>query len=101
MLKDRRKRRASAVRERINPGLAIVRDESPDSHGLHGMRKDADSMVIDAGRSQHHWLISPGPVHHGVGSAFLPARETAARCKPTHPSLRPLILIPAQRVSQI
>jgi hypothetical protein len=45
ILNDRRERRASADRERIGPALAIVRDESPDSHGLHRMRENA-------GRSQ-------------------------------------------------
>jgi hypothetical protein len=41
-LKDRRERCTTAVRERKHPGLAIVRDESPDGHGLHRMGEDAD-----------------------------------------------------------
>jgi hypothetical protein len=49
ILKDRRERRASAIRERIGPALAIVRDESPNGHGLHRMCEDADRRVIDAG----------------------------------------------------
>ena len=32
------------------PALAVVRDESPDSHRLHRMREDADGGVIDPGR---------------------------------------------------
>jgi hypothetical protein len=50
ILKDRRERGASAVRERIRPALAIVRDESPDGHRLHRMREDADRGVVNAGR---------------------------------------------------
>jgi hypothetical protein len=50
ILKDRRERGASAVRERIRPALAIVRHESPDGHRLHRMR-DADRGVVNAGRS--------------------------------------------------
>ena len=50
LIKDRRERSASAVRERIRPALAIVRDESPDCHGLHRTCEDADPGMIDAGR---------------------------------------------------
>ena len=50
ILNHRRKRRTTAVRERIHPGRAIVRDESPHGHGLHRMREDADRGVIDPGR---------------------------------------------------
>jgi hypothetical protein len=50
MLKDRAERSASAVRERVRPALAIVRDESPDGHGLHRMREDANRGVVDPGR---------------------------------------------------
>jgi hypothetical protein len=42
ILKDRRERSASAVRERIRPALAIVRDETSDCHGLHRMCGDPD-----------------------------------------------------------
>ena len=50
ILKDRRKRRTTAVRERLHPGRAIVRDESPHGHGLHRMREDADCCMVDARR---------------------------------------------------
>jgi hypothetical protein len=50
ILKDRRECGVSAVRERIRPALAIVRDESPDGHRLHRMREDADRGVVNAGR---------------------------------------------------
>jgi len=39
-----------AVPERIRPALAIVRDESPDGHGLHRMVDDADRAVVNADR---------------------------------------------------
>jgi hypothetical protein len=42
--------RTSAVREYICPAFTIVRDESPDGHGLHRVRSDADSSMADAGR---------------------------------------------------
>jgi hypothetical protein len=47
ILKDRGERRASAIRKRVCPGLAIVRDESPDGHRLHRTGEDADRRVID------------------------------------------------------
>src|SRR5262249_44642077 len=59
ILKDRRERRTAAVRERICPGLTIVRDESPDGHGLHRPRKDAARTLVDAGRTaeQDHSVL--------------------------------------------
>jgi hypothetical protein len=42
IIEDCRQRRASAVRERVGSGLAIVDDESLDGHGLHRMVDDAD-----------------------------------------------------------
>jgi hypothetical protein len=42
ILKDRHECSASAVRERIRPTLAIMRDEPPDGHRLHRMRKNTD-----------------------------------------------------------
>jgi hypothetical protein len=56
ILKDRAERSASAVRERVRPALAIVRDETPDGHGLHRMGENADRGVAYAGRSteQNH-----------------------------------------------
>src|SRR5262245_61989346 len=59
ILKDRRERRTTAVRERIRPALAIVRDESPDGRGLHRMVDDADRAVANAGRNaeQNHAVL--------------------------------------------
>src|SRR5215510_9156287 len=59
ILTDRRERRTTAVRERIRPALAIVRDESPDGHGLHRMVDDADRAVANAGRDaeQNHAVL--------------------------------------------
>jgi len=56
ILKDRAERSASAVRERVRPALAIVRDESPDGHGLHRMGENADRGVVNVGRGteQNH-----------------------------------------------
>jgi hypothetical protein len=34
------------VRERIRAAFAIVRDESPDGHGLHRMVDDANRAVV-------------------------------------------------------
>jgi hypothetical protein len=50
ILKYRRERSAAAVRERVGPALTIVRDETPDGHGLHGMVGDADRAVDNGGR---------------------------------------------------
>src|SRR5215831_20118926 len=59
ILKDRRERSAPAVRERIRPVLTIVRDETPDRHGLHRMREDAGRAVVYAGRDaeQNHAVL--------------------------------------------
>src|SRR5262249_13176205 len=59
ILKDRRERRTTAVRKRIRPALAIVRDESPDGHGLHRIVDDADRAVANAGRDaeQNHAVL--------------------------------------------
>src|SRR5262249_2863813 len=59
VLEDRRERCTTAVRERIHAGLAIVRDESPDGHGLHRMGEDADRSMLDAGRGaeQDHSVL--------------------------------------------
>jgi hypothetical protein len=59
ILKYGRKRSAAAVRERIRPTLAIVRDEPPDGHGLHRMVDDADRAVVNAGRDaeQNHTVL--------------------------------------------
>ena len=48
ILKDRAERSASAVRERVRPALAIVRDESVDDHGLHRMGENADRGAVAA-----------------------------------------------------
>jgi hypothetical protein len=45
ILKDRHECSASAVRERIRTTLAIMRDEPPDGHRLHRMRKNTDRGV--------------------------------------------------------
>ena len=50
MLKDSRKRSAAAVRERIRSTLTVVRDESPNGHGLDRTVDDADRPVINTGR---------------------------------------------------
>jgi hypothetical protein len=50
ILKDRHECSASAVRERIRTTLAIMRDEPPDGHRLHRMRKNTDRGMVDAGR---------------------------------------------------
>src|SRR6516225_7650672 len=59
LLKDRRQRSASAVRERVRPALAIVRDKSPDRHGLHCPRRDSDRGMVDASRGaeQDHSVL--------------------------------------------
>src|SRR5262249_50219517 len=52
----------AAVRKRIHPALAIVRDESPDGHGLHRMVGDANRAVNNAGRDaeQNHAVLWAG-----------------------------------------
>src|SRR5215831_10871510 len=50
--KDSCERSTSAVYESINAGLAVVRDGSPDGHGLHRAREDADRDVIRL----HPWV---------------------------------------------
>src|SRR6476646_1490962 len=52
-------RKASAIRKRIGPALAIVDDESLDGHGLHCVRGDANSGMADAGcgAEQDHALL--------------------------------------------
>jgi hypothetical protein len=60
VLQDRAERSASAVRERVRPALAIVRDEFPDDHGLHRMGENADRGVGQC-RSRHR-TKSLGPV---------------------------------------
>ena len=50
ILKDRRERRTTAVRQRIHPGLTIVHDESPDGHGLHRFRDNSHRSMVDPGR---------------------------------------------------
>ena len=59
ILKDRAERCASAVRERVQPALAIVCDETPDGHGLHRMGENADRGVVNAGRGteQNHSVL--------------------------------------------
>jgi len=37
-------------RQRIHSGFAIVRDESPDGHGLYRMGDNTDRGVVDPGR---------------------------------------------------
>src|SRR5262249_46441893 len=48
--KDGRERSATAVRERIRPALAIMRDEPPNGHGLHRVCHDADRAVVSGSR---------------------------------------------------
>src|SRR5262245_28214630 len=61
---------AAAVRERIRPALAIVRDEAPDGHELHRMVSKANRAVVNAGRDaeQNHavWCAEfcPWVFHH-------------------------------------
>src|SRR6516225_6534179 len=57
--KDGRERSAAAVRKRIRPVLAIVREQSPDGPGLHRMVDDADRAVVNAGRDaeQNHAVL--------------------------------------------
>ena len=50
LLKDGRERSVAAVRERICPALAIMRDEPTDGHGLHRMCGDADRGVVSSSR---------------------------------------------------
>src|SRR5262245_36354629 len=50
ILKDGRERSAAAVRERIHPALAIVRDQPPNGHGLHSVCGAADSAVGSGSR---------------------------------------------------
>jgi hypothetical protein len=59
ILKDCHECSASAVRERIRPTLAIMRDEPPDGHRLHRMRKNTDRGMVDAGRGaeQDHSVL--------------------------------------------
>jgi hypothetical protein len=49
VLKNSSESRASAVGKRVGPALAIMDDESLDSHGLHCMRGDANSGMADPG----------------------------------------------------
>src|SRR5215470_6946909 len=59
IIKYGRKRGAAAVRKRIHPALAIVRDKSPDGHGLHRIVGDANRAVNNAGRDaeQNHAVL--------------------------------------------
>jgi hypothetical protein len=59
IFKHRRKRSAAAIGERIGPALTIVRDESPNRHGLHRMGGDADRAMGNAGRhaEQNHAVL--------------------------------------------
>ena len=60
--KDRKERRASAVRERIVAGLAIVDDESLDRHGLHCVRGDANgarAVPVAAQNRITHTSLAP------------------------------------------
>src|SRR5262249_61034695 len=59
IIKYGRRRRAAAVRKGIPPALAIVRDESPEGHGLHRIVGDATRAVNDAGRDaeQNHAVL--------------------------------------------
>jgi len=59
ILKDRRERRTTAVRQRIHPGLTIVHDESPDGHGLHRFRDNSHRSMVDPGRGaeQDHSVL--------------------------------------------
>src|SRR5262249_24464954 len=59
IVKYGRKHSAAAVRQRIRPALAIVRNEAPDGHGLHRMVNDANRVVVNAGRDseQNHAVL--------------------------------------------
>ena len=59
MLKDSRKRSAAAVRERIRSTLTVVRDESPNGHGLHRMVDDVHRPVINTGRDAWWSCFNP------------------------------------------
>src|SRR5262245_54678315 len=54
-----RARCPKTVRERVRPALAIVRDESPDRHGLHCPRRDSDRGMVDTSRGaeQDHSVL--------------------------------------------
>jgi hypothetical protein len=59
VLHDPHERSTPTIRKGIRPGLTIVRDESPNGHGLHRPRKDADRNVVDTGPSaeQDHSVL--------------------------------------------
>src|SRR5499427_1972590 len=91
--KDRKERRASAVRERIVAGLAIVDDESLDRHGLHCVRGDANGGRADAGcgAEQDHALLCGErrrPLCHGYSRRQLFANALmAASCNRKRPPM--------------
>jgi hypothetical protein len=49
VIKDRLKRCATAVGERLATVLAIVHDESTDGHLLHCLCEDSGRLVVDPG----------------------------------------------------
>src|SRR5262245_57688820 len=72
------------VRERVRPALAIVRDESPDRHGLHCPRRDSDRGMVDASRgAEQNAVIRQALVDATAGD---PCGKQAARWRAIGPS---------------
>jgi hypothetical protein len=83
ILKDRAERCASDVRERIQPALAIVCDETPDGHGLHRMARmptEAWSMPVAAQNkiTRSCALSSVAAMRRGAAVAASAASEAAS-----------------------
>jgi hypothetical protein len=99
ILKDGRERSAAAVREGIRPALTIVRDESPDGHGLHRMVDDAYRAVINASRDaeQNHAVLCA----EFCRRLFLGLLPPPAFCERRHRGLarrlEPCVGVPAKR----
>jgi len=68
----------------IRPALAIVRDESPDRHGLHCPRRDSDRGMVDASRgAEQNAVIRQALVDAAAGD---PCGKQAARWRAIGPS---------------
>src|SRR5262245_52771185 len=87
VIKDRRKRCATAVGERVATVLAIVHNESTDGHRLHCLCEDSDRRVVDTGcnaEQDYAVLCSElcGRLCHGYSRRQLLANEIGrASCR--------------------
>ena len=83
-LKDSRERRPAAVCERVRSTLTIVRDESPNGHGLQRMCGDAGRAVVSGSRDaeQNYAIVRTersGQFFHGLSPEGIRARTPVER----------------------